>query len=575
MDKKRGVLALIATTALIVLAIPASQVTVLAQTAGCGLQGAVFCDTFDAPAGIGNRSGDLNGNIWGVSRASGNVNFGQGSANPWFPTDVDACGTIIPAQVPPKDIVICNGQLHDAVNDGHNVTTLAMYPKQPFDFAGRTGKVVFDVSNDSLNAHDAWPEFWMSDKPVPTPFNHFDSWQSLPQNGFGVRMANGVPPGGQGLCPNGNNLDKQRWTVDSAVVVRNWVFDDTNGFGQRQVQLKLLDCVIAPNGPNGGLNHVEMDISQNQIDVYATDAGTTAPLHHIAQITNANLTLSRGLIWLEDAHYNAAKATGHEPEDGPHKIHTFAWDNVAFDGPFTFHDLSFDAPDTLTGPNGDGSVSLGRFALPGQATTWNVANMPANPTAAAVRVLFNFWDETNPTELDVSVNGHPHVLNWPYPDTLSFTWRTIDVQVPITDLVAGNNTVSIGSAQAMVVSNVNIVLSDVGGTPSTPVPTATTVPTSTAVPTDTPTVVPTDTSVPTQIPTDTPVATTQPTSAPTTEVTPTAVASYVPFPDCEVNVRFHATDGAGNTLPGWVESGWHACFLLQSVDPNATPTPTV
>jgi hypothetical protein len=51
----------------------------------CTLQSATaplaFCETFDAPAGTGNRSGDLNGKVWGVSRILGDTNFGQGTAN--------------------------------------------------------------------------------------------------------------------------------------------------------------------------------------------------------------------------------------------------------------------------------------------------------------------------------------------------------------------------------------------------------------------------------------------------------------------------------------------------------------
>lgn len=61
---------------------------------------------------------------------------------------------------PPGDILICNGQLREASNDNitlqfenGTVTTLAMYPKQPFDFAGRTGTISFDVSNDSHGTH--------------------------------------------------------------------------------------------------------------------------------------------------------------------------------------------------------------------------------------------------------------------------------------------------------------------------------------------------------------------------------------------------------------------------------------
>jgi hypothetical protein len=182
----------------------------------CGMQlglPVIFCDTFDAPAGIGNRSGDLNGNVWGVSRATGNTNFSQGLYNGWAAaTQLQTCtGTI--TVTPPNDVIICNGQLREATNDNPtgvseagNVTTLAMYPKQSFDFSGRTGTISFDVSNDTHASHSAWPELWMSDLPVPTPFAHFDSWEALPQNGFGVRFSAQVGPGSWGCVQMGTIL---------------------------------------------------------------------------------------------------------------------------------------------------------------------------------------------------------------------------------------------------------------------------------------------------------------------------------------------------------------------------------
>ena len=29
-----------------------------------------------------------------------------------------------------------------------------------------------------------------------------------------------------GICPNGNNLNKRRFTVDSAIVIRNYAYED-------------------------------------------------------------------------------------------------------------------------------------------------------------------------------------------------------------------------------------------------------------------------------------------------------------------------------------------------------------
>ena len=440
-------------------------------TANCGMQlgGPVtFCETFDNKnSGIPSRTGDLDPNVWGVSRATGNNNFVQGLYNGWAATtQLQTCNGATTV-TSPNDIMICNGQLREATNDNPTgvyeagmVTTLAMYPKQPFDFAGRTGTASFDVSNDSHGTHAAWPEFWITNLPVPAPFNHFDTWQALPQHGFGIRFAASAAAGGYGTCPNGKNLDKRRWTVDSAVVVRNYVLAN--------LAVKLLDCVTAPPDNSGITNHIELKISQNQIDIYATDAGVApspGTLKHIAVVTNANLPLTRGLIWLEDVHYNADK--GAPPSQ---RQHTFVWDNVAFDGPFTYRDFSYDALDADQPNAATNTVELGKASLPNQTASWNVLNMPANPQAAAVRVLFNFY-EYSPvsTVLNVTVNGHAHPTPWPYPDTLGYTWRTFAVSIAITDLVPGTNVVQLGSDQAMVTSNVNIVLVDVpGGVPVLP-----------------------------------------------------------------------------------------------------------
>ena len=417
---------------------------------GCGLPSAAFCDTFDAPAGIGNRSGDLNGTIWGVSRITGGINFG-GLFNATPATTLQTCNG--PATVrPPNDIIICNGQLREATNDNPSgqceaggVTVLAMYPKQPFDFQGRTGKIVFDVADDSHGTHAAWPELWVTDKPVPAPFAHFATWIGLPKFGFGLRFA-GCPKGGPGIG------------VDSAIIINDYTPVDTANGGK--LDLEGLDCVTTSTGP-GNMIHFEVQVSQGQLDVYATEPGTTAPLKHLSTLKNANLGFSRGLVWLEDVHYNADK--GETPACGPgsQKQHTFVWDNFGFDGPFTYRDLAFDAPDN-DAPNSDGTINLAKMSAPNGAATWSVPGKPASPTAESVRVLFNFYHYDAPSVLNVTVNGHTHATPWPYPETQGYTWRTLAVDIPITDLVAGTNQVTIGATdQAIATSNVDIVLANV------------------------------------------------------------------------------------------------------------------
>jgi hypothetical protein len=457
------------------------------SNASCGMKlgntPVIFCDTFDAPAPVaGTRSGDLNPDVWGVSRATGTVNFGGQQLNYWAKTPIVSCNGITTVWAP-QDVMICNGLLREGTNDNPenifdegDVLSLAMYPKQPFDFAGRTGTVSFDVSNDNHGNHGAWPEFWLSNLPIPDPFNHFGSWLSLPQHGFGVRFASSAAPNEAGQCPNLNNLSSRRWTVDSAVVVRNYVMEDVDyqglAFGTAStvpLKLNILDCVTAPADDSLVTNHVELRVSQNLIEVWASDAGVTPTVQNmrkIATVTNANLTLSRGLIWLEDVHYNADK--GGAPSQ---RSHTFAWDNVAFDGPFTYRDFSYDAPDANSPGGPVNTVNLGQLSAANAQSTWNVGRMPANPQAEVVRVLFNFHNEWNPipTTINVTVNGHVHSVPWPYPDMTQNSWRSFAVVIPITDLVTGTNVVKIGSDQPMLTSNVNIVLVNVpGGVPVLP-----------------------------------------------------------------------------------------------------------
>ena len=124
------------------------------------------------------------------------------------------CGTT--AWVPPPgDVRICNGKMFEALNDGGTVVSLNTYPKQPFDFAGRTGKVVFDVSADSQGSHGAWPEFVITDKPVP---------------GMRSGVSGGTPPGAQnevGITFDGCSTTGSTTGVGLVYVMRNGVVQRT------------------------------------------------------------------------------------------------------------------------------------------------------------------------------------------------------------------------------------------------------------------------------------------------------------------------------------------------------------
>src|SRR6202171_4642274 len=70
---------------------PEVDVAGVQVSGACAVSQPAFCETFDLPAGTGNRSGQLNGTLWGVSRTTGNNNVG-GLFNAWSPTQLQGCG---------------------------------------------------------------------------------------------------------------------------------------------------------------------------------------------------------------------------------------------------------------------------------------------------------------------------------------------------------------------------------------------------------------------------------------------------------------------------------------------------
>jgi hypothetical protein len=408
-----------------------------------------FCETFDNPSvnPATSRAGQLNGVLWGTSMTGdepgnllGSVPSACGSGNVNYPGNVE----------------VCDGRLHTTVEDTGNVTSLSMYPRQPFDFAGRTGTITFDVSNDTQGIHGAWPELWVTDQPVPDPFVHTATFYSVPRNGFGIRFAgctdgNGTPNTCQ---PDGGN----GVGVDSAIVVNNYVAHDyVTVLGDHDVLLS----------GRGQMNHYQIRVSQNQVVVYGTDPFTgswnpaTNPLIHVATIPNVDLSFTRGLVWLEDVHYNGDKF-------GSQGLHTFRWDNLGFDGPVLPRDLGFDVPNNnapVSNINNHGNSGLANaYTIPTNGSlSLTVPDVKGSSIATGALLTFNFFSEAV-IPLKVAVNGHDLSIPWPYPDTTVWTSRPIAIPVPLADIVTGNNTVTFSAGNYLFqVMNIDLILQGAGG----------------------------------------------------------------------------------------------------------------
>jgi len=419
------------------------------------------------------------------------------------------CGTTY-SVIDPNDVQICDGQLVESTFDQQTVTDLSIYPKQPFDISGgRTGTIAFDVNDDTNGTHSVWPELWYTDAPVPTPFVHNNFLQSVPANGFGIRLAASCPANyGAGCyvrnaCPN-YPANVPVVTVDSAIVVNNYVANDVPAFfpptaPAGSLTVTPVGCVQASSGP-GNMNHFELRVSQNEIDVYGTDAGTTGPLKELAIITNAGLTLTRGLVFMNDAHYNADKFGNGQAN------HTFTWDNFAFDGPLLPQDLALDVVDALTpvGPAYPGMFNEGWLVGPSNPTPVSLTIPGAYNVTDAIGALltFNFAPLTLPTIqnppapfISYSVNnGTPQLAPWPFVacplqnGSPACYIYTIAVPVNLSDVKAGINTVQFTSTSDVSIANVDMILRGAAGIPCTsgcpatlPMPTITITPSASTI----------------------------------------------------------------------------------------------
>lgn len=426
------------------------------HSAACGMQTNIspvaFCETFDQPSQVTNRSGQMNGSLWMVAR-SGADNQGQMSYDTWGTSTIDACGSLQPAQPDGSDILVCNGQLRESTNDDGNVTTLAMSPRQAFDFNGRTGTIAFDVTNDTTGSSGVWPEIWLSDQSIPGP-ELFGGIQLLPRNGIGLRFNGAFQPNQGGVSPNCPNDSNNRWVIGSISLVQNYTSTDVNWF-DGNAKLQPMGCVIASDGSSGKMNHIELRVSQNQIEVWATDAGSPN-LIEIAVLSNLSLPFTRGYIALTDNH-NSANLS-----------HTFAWDNVAFDGPVVKRDLGFDVLDALT-PFGSGMMNLGWFST-SSATPVNVSTVAlaasdvqaANATGLGASLTMNFNAPFNPlTTIYYTVNGTALSSTIPFP-TVTYNMYSVELPVPASALVTGAQSLSIWSNDGIIIYNIDIKLIGAG-----------------------------------------------------------------------------------------------------------------
>jgi hypothetical protein len=398
----------------------------------CKLPQLAFCDTFQTIVG-GGREGDADPAKWSFTRASQNNNPAQGLVNNYLPFNAEFCMTH-QIRVPDNDSFICGQQFGESnhwmegMDDGGQYVMNSMRSRQPFDFAGRTGNVVWDVDAKTEGSHSFWNEIWLTDEPVQGPHLDHPGTHIYPRNGMMLLFdADWCGP-----------LNQTQNALREIVVFQNY---------QPTTYTVRSSCFATQDDH---ANHFQLKVSQNHIEVWASDAGG-ANFRQLAAQDLPSLPLTRGYLSFQHAQYNAAKFNSTNTM-------TYHWHAIGFDGPVLPTDRGYEVPDALQNRS-DGTYNLG-YQTPTGAFSFSNVNLANVKTAYLTYDVF--WFASN-RAMTATINGVDRTAPDPNADGAnSYAWRNMMQPVALSDLHNGSNTVSFKptncSDQCPTIANVDLEL---------------------------------------------------------------------------------------------------------------------
>jgi hypothetical protein len=368
---------------------------------GCGLKSAAFCDTFDAPSSNRGRAGELDRAEWSGSRMTptGPTAAGQAfgiRAATLRPsrdgTQLPVCRTDLATQVfPPADTTICDAS--SDIESSHLLVAVASQNygqnsyriRRPIDFAGRTGKIVFDAEA-MAGGLLGWISIAVTEDPIGAPsFQSQSNYEGglIPRNGISIQFNEGCQETG-------------------VSVSEVHVFDDYVETISKHPEGSSPVCVETEWGK---LNRFEILVSENQIDVsispFSSD-GVTVHLPVLVWSGAVSLPFSRGYVQLTTHNHATLKytAAGSGFQQGFTDLDAWIarWDNVGFDGPVLSGFREYEVPDPLE-PNV--LVEEGND-VPVVSTGWTV---PDESGGIGRSLHFSDVDLTNATSARVALSA--------------------------------------------------------------------------------------------------------------------------------------------------------------------------
>lgn len=364
-------------------------------SAGCGLPSAAFCDTFSYVSPQGGRSGELDPARWSVSRTVGNLD--ANNLMPFPATPVGPCKAGVGSVTPDRDLVVCDsssghqGQLLTAMS-AQNYALLSMRPRQPFDFSKRTGTIVYNVDAVTQGDLSWWTSLYVTDQPDTAAANARQVMGMLPRNGIGVNFDN--------TCST-NGLTKSG--VGDVFAYNNYVetrYSNTNN----------PICIATQRG---ALNHIEVRLSQTNIEVWgsdaSTDGGRTFPNLRSIFASPISLSFTRGYVHFQQAERAPVKYASNGISPGYANNY---WSNIGFDGPVVPGEVGYSVPDALTVNPTNGALNVGYGLLSNPFSMYGCCSGNAQVPVAALNV-----DNVNITA--VSAARLSFAVNYSYTDTFT------------------------------------------------------------------------------------------------------------------------------------------------------------
>jgi hypothetical protein len=447
--------------------------------AGCGLSSAAFCETFDAPSNIIGRSRELDSTRWSAGRLAPQTPSANGVAIGIGPATIPSCRNGLPAKVgTDQDTLICDANTNIQSKHLMVVTAAQNYGqnsyriRQPFDFSGRTGKIVFDAEAFMLNSLIGWISVEVVEDPINAPsfavggptVNN-DEGSLIPRNGFEIQFQN---------------------TCDGYV--------STPHTSLRMLQLykNYQGTTLQQNGTpvcmptlQEHLNRFEIRVAQNRIEIYATPYSVNgsdfaAPV--LMYGANVDLPFTRGYVSITTHNHASLKYSANNDLEA----WVARWDNVGFDGPIINNWREYEVPDSLIAgtdaQNRPGPVvSIGyriADAANGPSQTLQLKNVDLNQVTSA-RLSLSPWYLTSTS---FGANVSQFILRYRFNGK---AWRDRAVtaeeinlltsgqnqgqigqmmDVPLADLIQGDNTlefvtVNVPQNYPPVIANIDLVLS--------------------------------------------------------------------------------------------------------------------